>query len=466
MSIEATTISNCVDWALGHGLAFKNSDESSRHCPFTLSPATITREDYADLQEASLLLSRAVCALTQDNEYLLNVMAKMVKTDPLFDALFARYQTLIDEGSVKATPVLIMRSDFLSSILVEVNAIAAGMAPFGQLMSQFHQYMATQFPELSKNKEFSGDWVPNQALDNLAEQIQSVCHIIKNKHQEEADRTPTFLMVIQDHEDNIFDQHLLEYALQRLGIRTIRKTLKELAILMETKAHDRLWISEYLIDMVYLRCGYCFSDYQTEDDANNMNDILLDVRLKLEQHDIAMSATLAQQFVSSKYMQLHLFHLSRDQWKRWGITESEYDRLFHHLIEMREVNKKSIKNLNENNCDEWVLKNQGEGGGHCIFGLKILEQLKTLSSEQYPQWVLMRKIQKNTSNSQVSAVNQGKFVQIEKLNSEIGFFTFYCSLINTKSSLCGYLVRSKSDMDFEGGIHSGKGFLDSLLYKA
>lgn len=35
-------------------------------------------------------------------------------------------------------------------------------------------------------------------------------------------------MVVQDNEDNVYDQHLLEHALQSRGVRTVRRTFREL----------------------------------------------------------------------------------------------------------------------------------------------------------------------------------------------------------------------------------------------
>ena len=35
-------------------------------------------------------------------------------------------------------------------------------------------------------------------------------------------------MIVQEHENNVFDQHLLELALQRKGIETQRRTFREL----------------------------------------------------------------------------------------------------------------------------------------------------------------------------------------------------------------------------------------------
>ena len=117
------------------------------------------------------------------------------------------------------------------------------------------------------------------------------------------------------------------------------------------------------------------------------------------------------------------------------------------------------------------MKNQGEGGGHCLFDGAIIERLATLDKKTYPGWTLMRRLQPTGREVATLRVREGKAQRVERLVSEIGIFTAHLDGEPLGGSAqdpgyVGYLVRSKPADVTEGGIHSGFGMLDSLLMTA
>lgn len=146
--------------------------------------------------------------------------------------------------------------------------------------------------------------------------------MIKQKHNDAG--KPTFVMVVQAHEDNVYDQRLLEYALHAKGIRTLRKTFTELHGQLSTGDNHRLLLNNEPIDVVYLRAGYQQCDYYDKTIIEKYCcRTLMSVRMMLEQHDIAMNATIAQQLASSKRVQMLLSNLPAQALMKFGLTEQE-----------------------------------------------------------------------------------------------------------------------------------------------
>jgi glutathione synthase len=369
-----------------------------------------------------------------------------------------------------------MRTDFMDDSahgvkVIEFNGIAAGMAPFGQRATEFHEYMKNQWPDVYQQWLENHDAVPaqNSGLSQLAYGISQAAKSVKASFtSQDKDHQPTFLMVVQENEDNVYDQHLLEVALQALGIRTLRRTFKQLSTQLSTGSNQRLMLAGVgAIDVVYLRAGYQYSDYYSpEQDKELCCQTLSQTRLFIEQHHVAVNATFSQQLATSKAMQMKLSLMQPQEFSRWGITLEEAKLIKHVLADMRPITQETIAWFNSQaNKQDWVLKNQGEGGGHCIFGDAISDKLKQLKPKEYEAWAFMQRLFPHEREVPTIAVRDSKPIQVDNLVSEIGLFTacYDGEPVTELDGYTGYLIRSKPASENEGGIHSGKGILDSLV---
>jgi len=477
LTVEATT--SAIDWALSHGMAFKNSANSVTHTAFSFTPASISRDRYNKLKSGVNLLGKLVHSVSEDHEFLQKAIEPISDGDAFFKALLSMHQQLHQAGNTaKRLPLLIMRSDFMDDAklgpqLVEFNGIAAGMGPFGQLTHQLHQHLQQQWGLIYQQyiDEINGELVDNHAIEHLSQAIAYATSKVKNTFNDEG--LPTFLMVVQEQEDNVFDQHLLEYALQNKGIRTVRKTFKELAGSLSTGTDNRLLLKGVgAIDTVYLRAGYQYCDYIANDlDTQYCCQSLMQTRVFIEKHHVAVNATVSQQLATSKRVQMLLSSMTAEAIASYGLTKAEAEQVKALLGEMKPVNKGSYKWLSNTSLDDWVLKNQGEGGGHCIFGGDILPKLAQLSPNQYHAWSLMRRLQPKPRLQSALIVRKGELQQVGNLISEIGMFTVHfddisagVTHINEEQTYAGYLIRSKPADAHEGGVHSGLGVLDSLVF--
>ena len=165
-------------------------------------------------------------------------------------------------------------------------------------------------------------------------------------------------------------------------------------------------------------------------------------------------------------MQMLLTMMPASEYQRWGLNLEEAELVKSVLAEMKPINTDTIKWFAASgNKDEWVLKNQGEGGGHCIFGDDIAKQLSRLPQEQYSAWALMQRLYPHEREIPTIAVRDAKQSVVTDLVSEIGLFTahYQGEPVTQFEGYAGYLIRSKPASENEGGIHSGKGILDSLV---
>ncbi|MFC5080501.1 glutathione synthase [Vibrio thalassae] len=428
---------------------------------------------FDQLIKAAPIFGKLLSAVASDAHFLRKAIEPVAADDAFFHELLNMHQAIHESGKALRTPLLIMRTDFMDDArlgpqLIEFNGIAAGMGPFGQRAHELHRYLQTQqdqtFAKWSQTSSL--ELIPNPAIARLAQGIVFAANTIK-KHSNEPGPTK-FLMVVQENEDNIFDQHLLEKQLHLLGIETYRRTFKQLHRALSTGDNDRLVLEGVGgIDTVYLRAGYQYCDYLAEDiDQQKCCDTLMKTRIFIEQHRVAVNATVSQQLATSKRVQTLLTSMTAEQLLTFGLTEQEAKMIQPLLGDMRPIDAKSYDFIQADDVSNWVLKNQGEGGGHCIFDKEIPYKLKTLTPEQYPTWALMRRIHPTPRAIPALVVRDGEPHVVHDLINEIGLFTVHMSgsPATADNGYAGYLVRSKAATTTEGGVHSGLGVLDSLAY--
>ncbi|MCD9469959.1 glutathione synthase [Photobacterium phosphoreum] len=475
--IAQATIEDICEWAIMHGVAFRQADNTARHCPFSIAPMTMEHEVYNHLRRVVPLLTKLISNVSEDHVFLQSALAGMAKADPFFGRLMSLHQQIHGNATHRfdpaRQPLLLMRTDFMDdrqygAKVIEFNGIAAGMAPFGQRATELHQFMQRQWPEVYHSwlEDRSATPADNQGLTQLALGITTAARSIKADFNDQG--APVFLMVVQKNEDNVYDQHLLEAALQQQGIRTVRRTFEQLSAQLSTGTGQRLLLEGVgAIDVVYLRAGYQYSDYC----APALHEAvccytLSQMRVFIEQHHVALNATIGQQLATSKTMQMLLTMMPAQEYLRWGLTLAEAELVKSVLAEMKPITAATIAWFNTQATKaEWVLKNQGEGGGHCVFGDDISATLATLTVAEYDAWALMQRLYPHEREMPTLAIRDAKATVVTDLVSEIGLFSAYFNgkPVTELDGYAGYLIRSKPATENEGGIHSGKGILDSLV---
>jgi len=476
--IASPVIDDVVAEALQLNLCFLDGPGRARQVPFTFSPASIAAQVLQQMETVAPLLGRLTQALAARDEMIQAVHGPLAGGDVFFAEMLAMHRELHTGGNgLPRLPLLLQRSDFMvdardGARLVECNSIAAGMAPFGERAHLLHRYIASRWPaEFARYHSSSpGALLPNPATARLAEAIADAARQLA-RELGSGPVDPGFLMVVQEDEDNLFDQRLLERQLQALGLRTYRRSFRQLHEQLSTGPGQSLQLAGCgTIHLVYLRAGYQYQDYVATDlDTRRCCDAICATRMFIERHRVAVNATVAQQLATSKRMQLHLATAGSALLGELGFNRREQELLTAVFAPMRAVGADSAERLlAEAGSADWVLKNQGEGGGHCLFDRDIIDRLGTMTPADHPAWVLMRRLRPAGRTRPTLVIRAGKAQRVERLVSEVGLFTAHLadqSLAtgDGQPGQVGYLVRSKPPEVTEGGVHSGFGALDSLF---
>ncbi|CAM2753931.1 hypothetical protein PSDI105340_01450 [Pseudoalteromonas distincta] len=474
--LSPDVIEDIIEWEIMNGVAFKQNDNTARHVPFSIAPMTMQKKRFEHLLKTTPLISKLISNISEDHDFLQTSLMKTAAAEPFFNILMSLHKEAHGEEGSRRTParqpLLMMRTDYMDDReqgpkVIEFNGIAAGMAPFGKRATQLHNYISQQHSTVYQQWLATTGATPaeNVGLEQMAIGVTTAAVKIKKDFNESG--SPTFLMVIQENEDNVYDQHLLELELQKLGVRTVRRTFEQLSTQLSTGKSQRLLLESVgPIDAVYLRAGYqCADYYSPELDESVCCQTLSRTRLFLEQHRVAINATISQQLATSKAMQMLITRMPAQEYARWGLTPEEAHLVKSVLADMKAVNKETIHWFNfEADKESWVLKNQGEGGGHCVFGTDISEKLENIEPHEYDAWVLMQRLYPHEREKPVLAIRDAKQTVVDDLISEIGLFTVYYQgePVTELNGYAGYLIRSKPASENEGGIHSGKGILDSI----
>jgi glutathione synthase len=479
--ISNAIIDDAVAQALQLNLCFLDGPGKARHVPFSFTPCPLPAAVLAQLEFVAPLLGRLTQALAEDDTLLQDEHAALAPGDPFFAEMLSTHRVLHSQpGTLLRMPLLLQRSDFmvdasLGPQLVECNSIAAGMAPFGDRMGSLHQYLQERWPsEFARwHTAAPGTLHPNPAIANMGRAIANAAHSIALDLG--GGGQPSFLMVIQENEDNVFDQRLLENELRSLGLQTHRRTFRQLQQQLSSGPNQSLQLEGCgTVHVVYLRAGYQFRDYVATDlDTRRCCDALLATRMFIERHRVALNATVAQQLATSKRMQMRLSGDDGSLLQRLGFAANERAALLAVLAPMHSVNADTATRLrDEGNLSAWVLKNQGEGGGHCLFDQDILHRLDTLGERDFGAWTLMQRLLPAGRDTDTLLVRDGRARTAQRLVSEIGLFSAHLGgeALETdghheghRPGHIGHLVRSKPPTVSEGGIHSGFGVLDSLF---
>ncbi|PSV27940.1 MULTISPECIES: glutathione synthase [unclassified Photobacterium] len=485
--VSEQVIEDILEWEIMHGVAFRQADNTARHVPFSIAPMTMERSTYDHLRKVTPLIAKLVSNVSEDHRFLQTSLSEMAKADPFFGRLMELHQQAHGDKTAPKQParqpLLLMRTDFMDdrqygAKVIEFNGIAAGMGPFGQRAFELHRFVENQWNEVYREwlEDDSATPADNQGLEQLALGIATAAKKVqahfadsdKNGVSKNPDQKPTFLMIVQKGEDNVYDQHLLEVALHKLGVRTVRRTFEQLSTQLSSGDNQRLILDGVgAIDTVYLRAGYQYSDYcAPELDEDICCHTLSQTRLFIEKHYVAMNATISQQLATSKSMQMLLTQMPAEAYIQWGLSLNEAHLVKSVLAEMKAITAESIEWFYQSaNKKEWVLKNQGEGGGHCVFGEDISAILQRLKPEEYNAWTLMQRLYPHERDTPTIAVRDGKQTLVSDLVSEVGLFTahYQGKPVTENNGYAGYLIRSKPASENEGGIHSGQGILDSLV---
>eukprot|EP00192_Tetraselmis_astigmatica_P003967 CAMPEP_0117674322 /NCGR_PEP_ID=MMETSP0804-20121206/14973_1 /TAXON_ID=1074897 /ORGANISM="Tetraselmis astigmatica, Strain CCMP880" /LENGTH=468 /DNA_ID=CAMNT_0005483177 /DNA_START=366 /DNA_END=1772 /DNA_ORIENTATION=- len=451
--LDAEELQEAVDdaivWASQHGLvvgAGQPSPAAVVHAPLSLLPAPFPREEFQRARDVTSAFNLMIDAVSRDMAYLRSTLQAAAAEDE-FTANLLSLSAEVGEGGEQRV-LAINRSDYMLDspsgrlLQVELNTIASSFGCLSNLVGNMHKYITGRL----SNGWDAGELPENQALEKLPAALAAAAAEYGGG---------VVLMVVQPGERNSFDQQWLQTNLwENHRLRTIRRSLKEVAEQGRIGEDGRLRIGKHLIAVSYLRAGYSPSDYPSQAEWNG--------RKLLECSDAFKCPSVAYQLAGTKKVQQDLARPGVVE--RFAPSDEDAARIRQHfaglwsLDDLEDPETAAIREDALANPHAYVLKPQREGGGNNLYDDELAA--KIASGESLRAYILMQRILPPINRSVL--VRMGKWEEDNSLQ-ELGIYGTFLRvgdkvLLNESA---GHLVRTKMESSNEGGVAAGFAVLDS-----
>ncbi|XP_068972860.1 glutathione synthetase-like isoform X2 [Bombus flavifrons] len=460
-------IEKAKDWALMHGMCMRSKQNFNENilqfAPFILMPSPFPRKEFENACSIQIILNILIHRVAQDYNFLKATLEETIKVDNFTKKLFEICKIINKEGgSAQKISLGILRSDLMLDTScpqedtikkcipyccwkqVEINTIASGFGWLGPASTELHKFVLR---ELGYYKEIK-NLPKNNALEIICSSMIKAWKIYGNEQA-------VILFVVEDVTYNICDQRFHEFEIkkQNPNVRVIRRNLTQLAATAKLGSNKELIVDNYIISVVYYRCGYEPGQYHTQKEW--------DVRLLIERSLAIKCPTIQYHLAGTKKVQQALAKpgvISRFLKNERTCAEikeifTDFDERGDAAIEMGITNP---------HC--FVLKPQREGGCNNKYGLDIKYFLESVKNKQdRVAWILMDKIHPPIHKSHMVRPENNMSTESQELVSELGIFGVIIADENNVylNKQSGHMLRTKLATANEGGVASGLGACDS-----
>lgn len=382
-------------------------------------------------------------------------------TDPFTSRLV---KILVELKHIQPLVLGIHRSDYMLDNgedlkQIEINTISSGFLGLGSVTPALQDFALNYFVDESIIKQLRQNFpVVNRTKESFCDlfdaAVTQYCSI-RNVGKKDI----VVLMVVQKEERNYVDQRWIQFRLlESKGIKFIRRSLDYIAThgrIDETKS-NALLVDGLEVAITYFRAGYTPQDYPSE--------LEWDGRILIEKSFSIKCPNIAYHLIGTKKMQQVLEEPNVLE-KFLTVEEAEFVRSS--FVEMHGFEKGDIESLKEivyKNPKTYVMKPQREGGGNLLAGEEMVEFLK--KDEDLVDYILMKRINPIPLPSLTFSMSRSpQELLVEDTICELGVYGFVLAnndslLYNTSG---GYLLRSKSSNMEDGGVASGRAYIDAPL---
>lgn len=292
------------------------------------------------------------------------------------------------------------------------------------------------------------------------------------------------LFVVQDHENNVFDQYAIIAQLQqgnpRVPIPVFRlpftSIFKQTSIPADNPLRPLIFHSlcstspTYEVTTLYFRAGYSPAEYETPS--------AWEARTHLERSAAIKCPSILAHLAGSKKIQQILATPSSPFLENFlsGTDHEDYiDRIratfaVIYPLDDSEAGREAIAIARDpERCKGYVLKPQREGGGNNVYGADIPSFLFTLGEDQkkYRGYILMELIKPPILHNTI--LRNGE-VQAGDVVGELGVYgacLWRDKRVGEERKMvqnheAGFLLRTKGRESEEGGVAAGFGAIDSV----
>ncbi|CAL7948958.1 unnamed protein product [Xylocopa violacea] len=465
-------IEKVKDWALMHGVCMRSKKNFNKNtlqfAPFILIPSPFPRKEFQKACQMQTVLNILIHRVAQDYNFLKETLKETIKVDNFTKELFEIYEIINNEGgSAQKVSLGILRSDLMLNTAciqedknneflpyccwkqIEINTIASGFGWLGPALTELHKFVLM---ELGYHKE----------IENLPENnaLQIICSSMIEAWKIYGNQNAVILFVVEDVTYNICDQRFHEFEIrkQNPNIKIIRRTLTQLVTTAKLNDEKELVVDNFIVSLVYYRCGYEPGQYHTKKEW--------EIRLLIERSLAIKCPTIQYHLAGTKKVQQALAKpgviskfLKNEQ------TCAEINKIFteFYALDFDEHGDAAIE-MAIANPHRFVLKPQREGGCNNKYGSDIKSFLESVKNKMdRVAWILMTKIYPPIHKSYMIRPEEDMSTEAQELVSELGIFGVIIAdennvYINKQS---GHMLRTKLATANEGGVASGLGACDS-----
>uniref|UniRef100_A0A061S7Y8 Glutathione synthetase n=1 Tax=Tetraselmis sp. GSL018 TaxID=582737 RepID=A0A061S7Y8_9CHLO len=441
-------VDDAIVWASQHGLLVGASSVSPAaviHAPMSLLPAPFPRGEFCKARGVAPAFNLMIDAVSRDLGYLHETLERAAAEDE-FTAQLLRLSSELGprcEDRVLA----INRSDYMLDepsgrmLQVELNTIASSFGCLSNLVGNMHQYITSRL----EGGWTAGELPANEALEAIPAALAAAVSAYGGG---------VVLMVVQPGERNAYDQQWLQTNLWvNHRVRTIRRSLAEVAHQGRIGEDGKLRVGEHLVAVSYLRAGYTPDDYPSQ--------VEWDGRKLLETSDAFKCPSVAYQLAGTKKVQQDL---ARPEILERFAKSPELGKIRQHfagLWSLDDLDDASTVATVEDAIrrpSAYVLKPQREGGGNNLYDEDLATKLKTWKG--LSAYILMQRILPPVNRSVL--IRNGSWVENNTLQ-ELGVYGTFIRVGDRilLNETAGHLVRTKADSSNEGGVAAGFAVLDS-----
>lgn len=441
-------LNEAIDFAISNGLLKYNSSYELTHAPFSLTPFSVRPELHRQMAELTPLCNRLWMKIAADTPFLREALEKTAATD----SFIANLLTLLPEGNAATEwQLLISRNDFLLEPENETTGIRQPRQVEFNTISNSFLALSRQVSLLHHHLHLKGLLpCPPLVNDPLEAAVDTMARVIKSY----GGARNCMLMVVQQPEQNIFDQRIIEYRLlEKHKIQTVRMTLEEIAE-KATLENGRLQINGQTAALTYFRAGYTPADYK--DPASWR------ARALIESSATVKCPTVGMQLAGAKKIQQLLGDPKILERYLEAPSRQKVAETFAGMYTLDEtVDGITATEAARQSPHRFVLKPQREGGGNNLYGQEMRQRLDSLSASEKEAFILMERI---AAVSEPAALVVESFSEVLPAISEIGRYGICLAEGNKiiENRDIGYLVRTKSADKDEGGVCAGYACLNSL----
>eukprot|EP00898_Chlorokybus_atmophyticus_P007197 jgi/Chlat1/7479/Chrsp6S07483 len=450
---QSSLVSDALYWAAMHGLLVRADNAANLvHAPISLLPSLMPRRLFDLAVSLATSFNGLVDAVAQDAHFLQTSLNSARATDSFTARLLDIHAATEAERREQPIRMGMHRSDYMLDtrtggiLQVELNTISSSFAALGTRVAEMHRYLAGRSQDTQIDP---AGLLPNNALRNMTEALAVAW-------QEYGNDRAVVLFVVQPAERNVFDQQWLAAVLwEEYGIRTMRKTLKQLQAAAALQG-GKLVIDDTTAAVVYFRAGYSPDDYTSE--------LEWQARELMERSDAVKCPSIEYHLAGAKKIQQVLAEP--------GVLErylpdvgmaSSVRKTFAGLWSLEGSGALEIIDAAINDPQSYVMKPQREGGGNNLYADDMkakLKELRSASDSERAAYILMQRIMPPVQRAYL--LRKGECIECETL-SELGIFSTFVrngdKVILNKNA--GHLLRTKTATSNEGGVAAGFAVLDS-----